>query len=562
MKKLVLILILSLTSVYADDTIEFLKWSQSHREMYDVNKKFIKRLLKKAKNGEIQGLELIIAAKSDIRVESKFGHAMFRFVDSDNDPGNDITVSFVADVDTPDMSTVGGITGKYSIFPLFKSMRLFIKQYIKDDGRPLERHLIPSDQSMRDDLIKTLTKWWQDILDGEENVYLTALKKAKKEANKKGKDLYGENNYEIFPMHFTRDDGKEYIYSYGIVETKGQSLENDSQRNSALYYQAYKVAYEKLIPNLEIDEAILNLGQELWKVELSQKLFYINTTDTELALKIARTNYGEGNYKLFTKFDLHMNALGLYAFKIEDGGSLESELKVLKKEQVVLTIKNLEVKGVLSENMGKYTFFSNNCAGAVIKLLKDANFPHKKRVGIQGRVPVKLNKWMSRSLLSPYPAFEINKAEELKVKLSKLLGLKRKEFETYSFPTHQWIGLTKNLQSVEKFLFYNIFEEKLSSDYKDILRSELALLQAPNYNQMHGLELTTSTLYELCEDAKCAKTVKYIMSKYWSKKEIKKIKKLVNKSGNNMFVSKGLLKRPSVIKHLKELGYLKKSFGN
>ena len=562
MKILALLIILSCTSVLANDTIEFLQWSQSHRDMYELNKKFVARLLKRAKNGEIQGLELIIAEKSDIRIESKFGHAMFRFVDNDLDPGNDITVSFVADVDSPDMSTVGGITGKYSIFPLFKSMRLFIKQYIKDDARPLERHLIPSDESMREDLIKTLTKWWQDILDGEEKVYQDALAEAQKEALKKGEKLYGKNNFDIFPMNFTRADDREFTYSYGIVETSDIPFRDDQQRNSALYYQAYKKAYTKLYKNMDKGEAILNLGQELWKVKTNEKLFYLDTTDSQLALQIANRSYGEGEYKLFTKFDLQMNALGLYVYKMDEKLTFKEDLEVIDKEDVTLAIKNLQVKGVLSENMGKYTFFSNNCAGAVIKLLKDANFPHKKRQGLQGRIPVKLNKWMSRSFLSPYPPFHIRRAEDLKIKLSGLLGLKRKEFEKYSFPLYQWKNLSKNISIEEKFLFYNIFDEHITDEYRMVIREELENLSPPSYNSMHGLKLTPSVLYELCEDKSCGNNIRRTMTKFWNKKEIKKTKKLVKRSGNNTFISKGLLKRPSVIKHLKTIDYLKKNFGN
>ncbi|WP_127716036.1 DUF4105 domain-containing protein [Halobacteriovorax sp. HLS] len=561
MKVITLLFLFVIAAQASDnDNIAFLQWSQSHREMYQLNKKFVKRLEKKIEAKQIIGLELIIAEKSDIRVESRFGHAMFRFVDSDSDPGNDITVSFVADVDGPDMSTVGGITGKYTIFPVFKSMRLYIKQYIKDDGRPLERHIIPSDNSMREDLLATLQNWWKDIVDGEQRVYEEALKVAKEEAIKKGQELYKENGFEIFEMKF-KDDLQERVYSFGIVEKESNPFQNDTQRNEALYRQAYKIAYKKLSKNLAENEIILNLGQELWSVENGENIYYMTSNDFEYAQELAQAFFKDQKFKLFTRFNAYMEPNGYYALKMEDELSPYENLSVKNKEKVELVIKNLEVKGILSENMGKYTFFSNNCAGAVIKLLKDANFPHKKRVGIQGRVPVKLDKWMARSLLNPYPAFRIDKAEKLKVKLSKLLGLNRKEFENYSFPIYQWPSLERNLTKEETFLFYNIYDSTLEQEYLSVVRQSLLGRSAPNYNIIHGLETAKSVIYELCTTKQCAKSITNLLKSNWTSKEIKKAKKQINRTGNNTFIYEGLLKRESVLNHLKLIKYIDKDFG-
>jgi hypothetical protein len=547
---------------FAADTIEFLQWSQAHRDMYAANQKFANRLIKKFNNNQIIGLELIIAAKSNIRVESKFGHSMFRFVDNDDNPGNDITVSFVADVDSPELSTVGGITGKYSIYPTLKSMRLFIKQYIKDDGRPLERHIVPSSKKMREDLINTLLSWWKSVLDGQEAVYSEAQKEALKAANKKGVKLFGESNYTLFPMTFTDElSEKEYIYSYGILEKTSNSIETFTQKNQELYLQAYIKAYKKVALNLKDNEAILNLGKELWKVDLNDNLFYIRSNDLELAKKTATKYFGNESFKLFTKFDFTMKADGFYGLKHDSNESPYQYLTINKKQSVNLVIKNLEVKGVLSENMGRYTFFSNNCAGAVINLLKKANFPHKKRVGFQGRIPVKLNKWMSRSLLAPYPALHINKIENLETHLSEILNIKLKKFKEYDFNKNDWDKISKKLSLKEKFLFYDLYNESISSEYSQIVRMELEGRPAPDYNDLHGLKLTDNSLYNLCSNKSCGSSILKLLKTIWSKKEIKKTKRQINRTGNNTFISKGLLKRPEVLNHLKALKYIDKDFG-
>ena len=561
--KLIPIILLFKINIFASDTIEFLQWAQSHRDMSTTNQKFANRLIKKINNDEIIGLELIIAAKSDIRVESKFGHAMFRFVDNDTDPGNDITISFVADVDSPELSTVGGITGKYSIYPVVKSMRLFIKQYIKDDGRPLERHIIPSSPEMRKDLITTLINWWKGVLDGQNIVYNEALVIAKKEALDKGKKIFGKGNFSLFPMTFKSElDKKNYIYSFGILENTTNPINTFDQKNKELYLQAYKATYKKISENIDNNkEVILNLGKELWKVELNDNFFYIATNDLDFAKLTASKYFKNDNYKLFTKFNNEMNPDGFYGLKFDSKESPYKYLNTYKKLNVELVIKNLLVKGVVGEGMGKYTFFSNNCVGAVIKLLKEANFPYKKRAGLQGRIPVKFNKWMSRSLLAPYPALYINKIEDLKNKLSEILDIKRKKFEEYKLKKSNWTLISKRLTLNEKFLFYDLYSETIPKEFNQLIREELEGMPAPDYNNLHGLVLSNPSLYNVCKSKNCANGVMKIVKDLWSRKEIKKTKKQINRTGNNTFIFKGLLKRPEVINHLKAINYLDKDFG-
>ncbi|OUR97301.1 hypothetical protein A9Q84_13325 [Halobacteriovorax marinus] len=545
----------------SDDSIEFLQWSSSHREMYQRNKKFIARLAKRAERGEIIGLELIIAAKSDIRIESKFGHALIHFVDNDQDPGNDIAVSFVADVDAPETSNVAGLVGRYSIYPLVKTMRLFIRQYIKQDERPLERHIIPSSEKMREDLINTLMTWWDEILEGEEVVYNKSLVKATKKAKKKGIELFGKDNFETFDITFYDDiQKKEFTYSIGIVEKEVTPFTTDKQRNEALYKQAYKRSFKKLEALKKENSFKINFGQQLWLLEKSKKTLYISENDEESAKALALKYFKEVPFKLFVNFGQDMEKLGFNAVAFEDEIKPLEYLNVFEKEKITLTLKNLKVKGVISEHMGRYTFFSNNCAGAAINFFKEANFPHKRGMGMQGRIPSKLNKWMSRSFLVPYPPIKIDRAEILKIELSRILGMTRKDFETYKFPLKQWKIMSPLLTLEEKFLFFDIFIDVITDEYAALVRLEIEGQEAPNYNSMHGLKNLNRELYTLCSNRTCGKKRLELVKSIWTKKSIKAVKKLVNRSGNNRIIYSGLKKRPEVIEHLKSIKYLKKSF--
>jgi len=100
----------------------------------------LERILNLQNQKEIIGTELIIAGPSAIRLESTFGHALIRFVDNDEDPYNDITLAFVADVPTPSTSVLKGVFGGYDVIVDVQSFGLFLSLYTYGEGRYLERY--------------------------------------------------------------------------------------------------------------------------------------------------------------------------------------------------------------------------------------------------------------------------------------------------------------------------------------------------------------------------------------------------------------------------------------
>lgn len=508
-------------------------------------------------NGEIIGLELITASATNERVESKFGHSLFRFVDTDNDPGNDITISFVADVNGPKASNISGIVGSYGVYPEVKSLRLFVNQYIKQESRPLERHLIPSNSHMRLALIDTLQKWWEEIHIARETIYEKSLNEAVAEGKKKAEKIFGKGNFELFNIKFFDEvANKEITHAIGLLKKEGENFNTSSEKDSALYKQAYSRAFDEL--NMTNDDIALNFFHEIWKVSPGKNIIELESNSLSSATTAAKEYFETDKIKIFEKFSKDLVPSGYYAISIKNF----EDIKVLKKAKVELAIKNLEIKSAASEELGKYTFFSNNCAGAVIKFLDKSNFPSKRTIGIQGRVPVKLNKWMSRSLLVPYPPKVINGANKLEKKVARILGFSEKEYLSYRFPIHQWKIISKYISNDEKFLFYDLYNHILSPDYLLLIRSEIEALSAPDYSQIYGLEELPEEFYSLCTNMQCAREVLSNVRYFWSKKEIKKTKRLVARTGNNTFIHDRLTRRPEVLEHLKLLEYIPHDFGN
>lgn len=124
--------------------------------MYQNNIKNLKRLNERYQKSQIVGLELIIADASDIRVESRYGHAMLRFVDTSRSSNNDITLGFVADLENSSTNYVKGIIGSYPVFPILRTLGDFVEQYIKGEERALKRYIIPISSSDLNSMISQL----------------------------------------------------------------------------------------------------------------------------------------------------------------------------------------------------------------------------------------------------------------------------------------------------------------------------------------------------------------------------------------------------------------------
>lgn len=138
-------------------------WYYQKVEQYAQTTKYVKRLQERLNKNQIVGLELVIAAPTESAIESRWGHSMMRFVDNVGTASDDIMFGFVAEVDDLKINYVKGVLGSYPTYPALQSLRLFNQQYIKDQDRPLERIIVPSNDSIRKQIIEKLVQEWNEI---------------------------------------------------------------------------------------------------------------------------------------------------------------------------------------------------------------------------------------------------------------------------------------------------------------------------------------------------------------------------------------------------------------
>lgn len=127
---------------------------------YDENREKIQSLFNN--KNSIIGLEFILAAPTDSKIESKWGHALLRFVDNDNNWANDPVLSFAANVTDKKMSQWKGLTGGYEVIPELSSLGEFWKYYTKAEGRSIQRYPLLLERKNLTYFIDELSKWNED----------------------------------------------------------------------------------------------------------------------------------------------------------------------------------------------------------------------------------------------------------------------------------------------------------------------------------------------------------------------------------------------------------------
>lgn len=90
------------------------------------------------------GLELLVADSYGEKAESRFGHALIRFIDEDQDPFNDLVVGFEMQALREEDKYTKGFSGGAETVPMVYSLVDIIRKYVIHEKRPLTRIILPS----------------------------------------------------------------------------------------------------------------------------------------------------------------------------------------------------------------------------------------------------------------------------------------------------------------------------------------------------------------------------------------------------------------------------------
>jgi hypothetical protein len=151
---LFLCLLASVSHAEEIDAERFQKMRQDLRRYYQYN---LNKLA--AQQKDIIGIEVLIAKGFNEHIYSQFGHTFLRFVHKDGLWAKDVTVSFVADIQTPEFNYAKGTIGTYPVIAEIKSLYEFWQEYVADERRELLRYVIPVSPGDIHNMISTLQRW-------------------------------------------------------------------------------------------------------------------------------------------------------------------------------------------------------------------------------------------------------------------------------------------------------------------------------------------------------------------------------------------------------------------
>jgi hypothetical protein len=109
----------------------------------------------------VEGLELLVAGGTRTPIQSRWGHALLRFVDG-GDPFDDVVIAFVAMPDRPRVSVWKGLTGGYPLEMDAGRLAWALGAYVRDQLRPVRRWVLPTDSAERGRVIDEAARWAAD----------------------------------------------------------------------------------------------------------------------------------------------------------------------------------------------------------------------------------------------------------------------------------------------------------------------------------------------------------------------------------------------------------------
>lgn len=581
----------------SEDQTELWLWSEDHREQWENMFSQIENLKTRHSQNPISGIEVLIAEPGDARIQSQFGHAMVRFISSTSDthPGGDLVLNFVAYVHTPRLSARGGLSGEYAIIPEVMTLSQAMSKYLQTEGRPLRRIFIPSSQQMREDLLENLFGWWSELEQARPRFLEQAKEKTKKDLLKQARELNPSADFlaVTLPSPQGGDLGVTLLADQDLPQMdidQWQALkeldESDDQLLELVNRQAFHQTFNKMKDQAKANQWLLKVGPHLALLE-PLKDFHLSaisleTTEYRKTIMQATLDLRAKGYQILSIRDLTIaevyqgvqrdqKSLVIFPFELWQKAVLEQkvESKLIAPDFTPIRPPRMTV-----EDLGRYTFLGQNCASALIRYFEAAELPARPGRSVARRVPTKLSEFLNESLLAPYPELKIERLALLKEKLVAIL--RTENFQNYAL-TKMSEKQKQQILSVLKShplasLFYLIPD--LNEEDRQYFLSQTQN-EDNSFARVHGLQQVPASLYQTCEDKRCAQKTSEDLEKVFSKQAIKDAKKQMRLNTRQQLSPRDYsridrrrtitpapvyYKRAEVIKHLDLMDFLNARF--
>lgn len=273
-----------------------------------------------------------------------------------------------------------------------------------------------------------------------------------------------------------------------------------------------------IISNEEIRNNLIAELKKQWKQVVSHRL-----NSQKLVLEKAVTKlkdysaqkYGSGNYGILP---LRSQTGSIYALSSVPK-STEGKFQTTVEEIFPILYDLPE-----SSELGDYTFFANNCAGALINFFKQVGLPYHKSLGFKGRIPLALPDYLQRALVNPYPIIKIKSLRQLKEKVVEILDLKNEEHLQYDINTEQVKKLIKKLElnEIRKLNEITVFDLDAFKYYAEFINGTKKI----SFDELHGLKKAPKSLYEICNREDCEEGIIKGLENFYGKGTLANIQEI------------------------------------
>lgn len=192
------------------------------------------------------------------------------------------------------------------------------------------------------------------------------------------------------------------------------------------------------------------------------------------------------------------------------------------RHQLLVTLKKWTEH---PEQIGDYTFLTNNCAGALAKLLEQSGFPKANEL-FAPRIPTNLPDWAAWSTLSLFSPIVVENYSSIFKKSARLMNLNIKDFYAGKWPKNAIDQISK-LEDREIKQLNIVFESTpVASEIMSKAMKQHSYRSGATLEEVMGFRKIPTALYEICSDENCALEQLRLEKITWDETQYKEAQRL------------------------------------
>ena len=165
---------------------------------------------------------------------------------------------------------------------------------------------------------------------------------------------------------------------------------------------------------------------------------------------------------------------------------------------------------------GSYTFLSNNCVGALAKLMKQAGFP--TTTGLRPIIPTNFDEWLKQSMLSPFPALKVESAKNLIEQTTLVLKISEDDLLSgQNWPENATSILNESLSNLQIKQLLMQFTKMPTNIRNELAQTHNFRSGGATLEEVMTFKIIPQSLYTICTSSDCMEKNIELGKIFWTK---------------------------------------------